>query len=95
MVPCGVWEAPDGAVAFVFANARHSTAVSFEYTVDPALYGIAADGSVALFKLTPEGEPPEVKPAFEKIAAITGSMKRSETLEPGGTLVLVAKPAAR
>jgi len=95
MVPSGVWEAPDGAVAFVFANARHSVPVSFEYTIDPAVYGIAADGSVALFELTPEGEPPQVAPVYTRIATISGPVKRRETLAPGGTRVLVAKASGR
>jgi hypothetical protein len=93
MVPAGSWQAPDGTVAFAFANARHSQKVSLDYTIDPAIYGIAADGSVALYELTPEGSPPDVRPALEKIVAITGPVKRNETLEPGSTLVLVAKPA--
>lgn len=90
MVPTGTWQAPNGTVAFVFANARQSVEVSFRYTIDPGEYNIPADGSAALYKLTPEGEVP--KPRLEKQMPITGPVARRETLPAGGVLALIAQP---
>jgi len=89
MIPSGSWQAPDGSVAFAFANARHSTSVSFRYNIDPAAYGIATDGTMELCKLTPTGDPPT--PQFETLITIRGPIERHETLAPGDVLLLVAK----
>lgn len=94
MLPSGAWKAPDGSVAFVFANGWYSKPSSFHCKLDPAEYGIESDGSMALYRLTPAGDPPEVEPHYEKIEDIRGEIKLQETLKPGGVLVLVAKPTA-
>ena len=90
LVPSGTWRAPDGSVAFVFANARRSTEVAFRHTISPSEYGVPADGSWALFHLTPDGDPPTAR--FDRISTIEGSIERTEKLGPGGVLILVAKP---
>lgn len=90
MVPHATWQAPDGSIALVFANARHSVPVTFRYTFDPAQYRLPSNGSMALYQLTPDGEPP--KPRFEKATVIKGPVNREETLPPGGVLILVARP---
>ncbi len=95
-VPHAVWRAPDGTVAFVFSNARKSTAVDFNSTIDPAEYGIPTDGSWALHRLTPEGEAPAYRPAFAHVQRIGGTnarrLERKETIAAAGVLILVARP---
>lgn len=88
LVPTGVWQAPDGTVAFVFVNARCADEVSFRWTLRPAAYGLPADGSLTLHRLTPEGETPT--PRFEPLAALRGPLERREKLPPSGALILVA-----
>lgn len=90
MLPHAAWRAPDGTVAFVFANARHTTPVSFGWRASAATYDIPADGSWALYRLEPQGQPPVA--VWEKVSDIGATIARTETLEPGGTLILVAKP---
>jgi hypothetical protein len=90
LVPSGVWRAPDGSVAFVFANARFSTGVEFKFRLDPALYGIPADGTMALYRLTPAGE--ESKAEYAKLADLRGPLDLAEKLDASGVLILVARP---
>ncbi|MFW6060201.1 MAG: DUF6259 domain-containing protein, partial [Phycisphaeraceae bacterium] len=91
-VPSAVWRAPDGSVALVFANGWLSKDVTFSYTFDPAEYGLATDGSMALYRLAPAGDPPDVEPHYEQVEVIGPRVERREALPGGGVLVLVAQP---
>ncbi len=95
-VPHAVWRAPDGTVAFVFANARRSTAIAFRCLLDPAEYGLPTDGSWAIHRLAPEGEGPAWRPAFTVVHRITGPdakrLELTETLAAAGVSILVARP---
>lgn len=91
LLPHAAWRAPDGSVAFVFANARHSTAVTFTWSAKTADYDIPTDGSWRLHQLEPSDQPPAAN--WTDLGAIEANLRRNETLEPGGTLILVAKPA--
>ena len=89
VVPSGAWRAPDGSGALVFANARRSTEVTFRHTISPSEYGVPADGSWTLFRLTPEGDPPAA--SLGRIDPIRGAIERNERMAPGGVLILVAR----
>ncbi|MCF7839027.1 MAG: DUF6259 domain-containing protein, partial [Candidatus Marinimicrobia bacterium] len=93
-VPAAVWQAPDHSVALVFANGWHSQEIAFGYRFDPAVYGLPADGSLALYRLTPEGQPPDIEPRYERVAVLNGPLDRQERLAPGAVLILVVRPAA-
>jgi hypothetical protein len=93
-VPHATWKAPDGQIAFVFANAHFTKPVSFSYTIDPKIYGLKADGSLALFSLTPDGsDTPKAK--YGLVEKITGMVRRHEILQPGGVLILVVRQASK
>jgi len=89
LLPHATWRAPDGTVAFVFANARMSTEVSFHFTVAAETCGIATDGTWALYSLKPGSDG---SAALEQVSVIDGAVVRDEGIEAGGVLILVAKP---
>jgi len=93
LLPHATWRAPDGTVAFVFANARRSTDVSFHFTADPAIYDIPADSSWTLDSLEAEDEQRIAK--WTQLAMITGPIARDVKLPAGGTLILVARPTGK
>ncbi len=95
MIPHATWQAPDGSVAFVFANARHSTEVTFQVEAELAAYEFPGDGSWSLYALdveaTTDGESNPVA-QWTHMSTIDGPINRHETLSAGGTMILVAKP---
>ena len=98
-VPHAVWRAPDGTIAFVFANARNSTGVQFGFALEAGEYGIPVDGTWALYRLTPEGEGPAWRPVFAPQHRFAGPaaarFQHRESLAAGGVTILVARPMPR
>jgi hypothetical protein len=95
-VPHAVWRAPDGTVAFVFANARKSTGVQFSLALAADEYGIPTDGTWGLFRLAPDGEEPAWRQAFTLLHRFAGPagarLDHRELLKAGGVGILVARP---
>jgi len=93
-IPNAVWKAPDGSVAFVFANSRYSVQqTSFKYTLKCADYGIPSDGSWTLYRLTPKDSQNSYKPAYETVFPIKQPLlSRTEHLPGADVLILVARP---
>ncbi|MFZ5829091.1 MAG: DUF6259 domain-containing protein, partial [Planctomycetota bacterium] len=85
-VPSAVWKAPDGSIAFVFANGRYSTPVAFDWNADPAVYGFPGDGSAALYRIDP-GEHAQTA-RRTKLQNIEGTISRREELPAAGAMVL-------
>ena len=79
------WEAEDGSMAFVFVNTRKRDTVTFRVRIDPARYGIPADGSWELLDLHETGK-------FDRAEPITGPAQRTLSLKRLRALVLVVKP---
>jgi hypothetical protein len=98
-VPHAVWRAPDGTIAFVFANARNSTGVQFDFALEAGEYGIPVDGTWALYRLTPEGEGPAWRPVFAPQHRFAGPaaarFQHRESLAAGGVTILVARPVSQ
>jgi len=83
-IQTSTWRAPDGTIAFVLGNATLATAVEAGIAVDPAAYGMPADGW-ELWRVTPRES--------TKVTAIRGRVRRQEKLAGGEVLAFVARPS--
>ncbi len=88
-VETATYLAPDGTVAFVFANTRLSTDITVACSIKPAEYNIPEDGSWTLCLLDETG-------VVTERAAIKGrEFGLSEKIGKLKALVLVAKPGGK
>jgi hypothetical protein len=93
-IPNAVWQAPDGSIAFVFANGRFSVKeTTFSYDMNLSNYGIPSDGSWSIYRLTPKQTGGGYEPNFEMIEKNTGqTLSRTEHISGADVLILVARP---
>jgi|GEM_PF-2980179 len=84
-VETATWQAKDRTVAFAISNTRVSKELAISYTIDPAEYGIPADGSWALYKRDEDAKD-------TAIALFKGPLDRAYTIKAIEPELYIAKP---